>query len=199
MNDADGASDAHPTANHPNDDDTSGVSDMVEEGAPLEPADVEEAEAADASAPEADVDPVVAAEGRVADLTSDLQRLQAEYLNYKRRVERDREMLDQNAVFKAFGGIITVLDTIDLARAAGEVEGGFKAVVEQLEAAVAKAGLDRFGEPGDAFDPNLHEALTAMGTDPEVTVTTVKVVARAGYRMGERVVRAAQVLTVEPA
>ncbi|MFC6153028.1 nucleotide exchange factor GrpE [Nocardioides yefusunii] len=200
MSDADGV-----TANHPNDDDTSGVADMVEEGAPLEPQDVTEAEA-DATT-EGDVetevveeiDPLAAAQAEATERTADLQRLQAEFLNYKRRVERDRELLAENATFKALSGVIEVLDTIDLARAAGEVEGGFKAVVEQLEAAVAKAGVVRYAEPGDAFDPNLHEALTAMGTDPDVTVTTVKVVARAGYRIGERVVRVAQVLTVEPA
>ncbi len=202
MSDADragqtGVEDQVPTANHPNDDDTSGVADMVEEGAPLEPQDV--AEAAAAAPVEADVDEVVAALAEAAERTADLQRLQAEFLNYKRRVERDRELIAENAVFKALSPVIDVLDTIDRAREAGEVEGGFKAVVDQLQSAVAKAGLVRFGEPGDAFDPNLHEALSTMGTDPEVSVTSVKVVARAGYRIGERVVRAAQVLTVDPA
>ena len=193
-----------PTANHPDADGSSGVSDMVEEGAPLEPQDVAEAAAAapaedDVAEPAAATDPVAAAKAEAAERTADLQRLQAEFLNYKRRVERDRELIAENAVFKALTPVIDVLDTIDRAREAGEVEGGFKAVVDQLTAAVAKAGLVRYGEPGDAFDPNLHEALSAMGTDPEVSVTTVKVVARAGYRIGERVVRAAQVLTVEPA
>lgn len=131
--------------------------------------------------------------------TQDLQRLQAEYLNYKRRVERDRELITENATYKALSPVIDVLDTVDRAREAGEVEGGFKAVVDQLERAVTAAGLVRFGEAGDAFDPNLHEALSHMGADPEVTVTTVKLVAKAGYRIGERVVRAAQVLVVDPA
>ena len=64
---------------------------------------------------------------------------------------------------------------------------------------MASAGLVRFGEPGDAFDPNFHEALSHLGADAEVEVTTVKHVAKGGYRMGDRVVRAAQVLVVDPA
>jgi molecular chaperone GrpE len=92
-----------------------------------------------------------------------------------------------------------VLDTIDRAKEHGELDGGFKAVADQLERAVTSAGLVRFGEPGDAFDPKLHEALSHLGTDPEVQVTTVKHVAKGGYRMGDRVVRAAQVLVVDPA
>ena len=91
-----------------------------------------------------------------------------------------------------------VLDTIDRAREHEEVEGGFKAVADQLEKVVAGLGLTRFGEPGDEFDPNLHEALSHLGTDPEVSVVTCKHIAKAGYKIGDRVVRAAQVLVVDP-
>ena len=94
--------------------------------------------------------------------------------------------------------IVDVLDTIDRAREHGEVEGGFKAVADQLEKIVTKLGLQKFGEPGDVFDPNRHEALSHMGTDPEVEETSVKLVAKAGYMIGDRVVRAAQVLVVDP-
>jgi molecular chaperone GrpE len=135
----------------------------------------------------------------VSALTVDLQRLQAEYVNYKRRVDRDRQLVAENATFKALTPVVEVLDTIDRAREAGELEGGFKAVAEQLERAVASAGLTRFGEPGDAFDPTLHEALSHLGEEDGVEVTTVKTVAKAGYRIGDRVVRAAQVLVVDPA
>ena len=72
-------------------------------------------------------------------------------------------------------------------------------MADQLERVVGQAGLTRFGEPGDPFDPQLHEALSHIGQDPEVKVTTAKVVAKAGYRFGDRVVRAAQVLVVDPA
>lgn len=135
----------------------------------------------------------------LAGLTADLQRLQAEYLNYKRRVERDRELVRQNATYAALAPIVEVLDTIDRAREHGDVDGGFKAVADQLERVVTNLGLTKFGQVGDPFDPSLHEALSHIGQDPEVTVTTCKVIAKAGYRIGDRVVRAAQVLVVDPA
>lgn len=153
-----------------------------------------------------DVDPLQAAHDEVAVLkaelgerTLDLQRLQAEFLNYKRRVDRDRDLVKENATYAALSPITEVLDTIDRAREHEELTGGFKSVVEQLERTVAQAGLVRFGTPGDAFDPSLHEALSHIGEDPDVEVTTCKVIAKAGYRIGDRVVRAAQVLVVDPA
>lgn len=135
----------------------------------------------------------------LAERTADLQRLQAEFVNYKRRVERDRELLAQNATYKVLSPVVEVLDTIDRAREHGELDGGLKSVADQLERAVTQQGLVRFGAPGDPFDPNLHEALSHLGGDPEVEVTSVKTVVKAGYRIGERVVRAAQVLVVDPA
>ncbi len=134
----------------------------------------------------------------VATLTSDLQRLQAEYLNYKRRVDRDRDLIRENATYAALAPITEVLDTIDRAREHAPLEEGFKAVADQLERVVAGLGLTKFGSVGDAFDPTIHEALSHIGEDPEVEVTTCKVIARSGYRIAERVVRAAQVLVVDP-
>jgi molecular chaperone GrpE len=144
-------------------------------------------------------DDLTRAKRDLAGLTSDLQRLQAEYLNYKRRVERDRELVRENATYAALVPIIEVLDTIDRAREHGDLDTGFQTVADQLERVVAKQGLARFGEPGDPFDPSLHEALSHIGQDPDVSVTTCKVIAKAGYRIGDRVVRAAQVLVVDPA
>jgi molecular chaperone GrpE len=167
----------------------------VEEGLP----DKAEAEAL------VEVDPLQAARDELATLkaelderTADLQRLQAEFLNYKRRVDRDRELVRENATFTALAPIIEVLDTIDRARDHGPLEGGFKAVAEQLERVVSGVGLSNFGAVGDAFDPTVHEALSHIGEDPEVEVTTCKVIAKAGYKIGDRVVRAAQVLVVDP-
>ena len=134
----------------------------------------------------------------LAERTADLQRLQAEFLNYKRRVERDRDLVRENAVFAVLSPMLDVLDSIDRARDAGELEGGFKGVADQLERIVNGLGLSRFGEPGDPFDPTHHEALSHVGTDPDVDVVTCKHIAKAGYRIGDRVVRAAQVLVVDP-
>ena len=144
-------------------------------------------------------DEVAVAQMEAAERLADLQRLQAEFVNYKRRVERDREMLAQNARYQVLVPIIDVLDTVDRAREHGDLDEGFQTVADQLERVVAGLGLTKFGAPGEPFDPNLHEALSHIGEDPDVAVTTCKVVAKAGYRIGDRVVRAAQVLVVDPA
>jgi molecular chaperone GrpE len=171
--------------------DTGGVDAMVDEGAPAESSEVqEELKAASMDAAQL--------EQALAERTADLQRLQAEYVNYKRRVDRDRELVRENASYTTLAPIVEVLDTIDRAREHGDLDEGFRAVADQLERAVANAGLIRYGEPGDAFDPRLHEALSHIGEDPEVEVTTCKTIVKAGYRIGERVVRAAQVLVVDP-
>ena len=170
-------------------DDISGIENLIEEGGPLEPSDFVD---------DVPKDPLSAAKQEAAERTADLQRLQAEFLNYKRRVERDRDLVRENAVFAVLAPMLDVLDNIDRAREAGELEGGFKGVAEQLTRIVEGLGLTRFGEPGDAFDPTLHEALSHVGTDAEVSVTTVKHIAKAGYKIGDRVVRAAQVLVVDP-
>jgi molecular chaperone GrpE len=159
-----------------------------------EPTVDEEADAAE----EAVEDDLAVTRQALAELTSDLQRLQAEFLNYKRRVERDRDLVRQNAVFTVLTPMLDVLDSIDRARDAGELDGGFKGVADQLERIVNGLGLTRFGEPGDPFDPTRHEALSHVGVDPEVDVVTCKHIAKAGYRIGDRVVRAAQVLVVDP-
>jgi molecular chaperone GrpE len=93
--------------------------------------------------------------------------------------------------------LLPVLDDIDRAREHGELEGGFKAVADSLERIVHSLGLTKFGAKGDEFDPNQHEALM-HGHSPEVTTTTVDVVAHAGYRIGERVLRAAKVTVLDP-
>ena len=174
-------------------DDISGIDNLLEEGGPLEPADVDAVEEGAGA-----IDSLTDAQQQLAERTADLQRLQAEFLNYKRRVDRDRDLVRENAVFTVLTPMLDVLDSIDRAREAGELDGGFKGVAEQLERVVAGLGLVRFGEPGDPFDPMLHEALAHQGTE-DVAVPTAKFVAKAGYKIGDRVVRAAQVIVVDPA
>jgi molecular chaperone GrpE len=111
---------------------------------------------------EVEEDPV---ERQLAERTADLQRLQAEYVNYKRRVDRDRDLVRQNATYGVLSSLLPVLDDIDRAREHGEVEGGFKAVADSLERVVSGLGLTKFGAPGEPFDPNVHEAL-AHGHSP---------------------------------
>ncbi len=188
-------SDHHaPTANDPVVDDTTGVANMVEEGAPLEPQDLADVESTETTG----TDATGALEAKVAELTNDLQRLQAEFLNYKRRVERDRVQTVENATFKALAGVVEVLDTIDRAREAGPLDDGLQAVATQLETAMATQGLTMFAEPGEVFDPTLHEALVHQGEAEGVEVPTISAVVKSGIRIGDRVVRAAQVLVHGP-
>lgn len=136
-----------------------------------------------------------------ADLTRDLQRLQAEYVNYKKRVDRDRELHRDMAVGSVIEALLPVLDDIHLARQHGDLEGGpFAAIAEKLEGTLTKFGVQRFGQPGDAFDPAIHEAL--MHTEAELAegteVTTVVQVLQPGYKMGDRLIRAARVAVADP-
>ncbi len=137
------------------------------------------------------------AQKRVGALTEDLQRLQAEYVNYKRRVDRDRELVLENARFTVLSSLLPVLDDVDRAREHGELEGGFKAVAEALERIVAGQGLAKFGAPGDEFDPRFHEALMHAHS-ADVTTTTCRDIVSAGYQIGDRVVRPARVTVVDP-
>ena len=129
--------------------------------------------------------------------TGDLQRVQAEFTNYRRRVERDRQAVGEQALASVLIGLLPVLDDIDRAREHGEVDGGFKLVADGLETTLAKLGLQRFGEPSEPFDPTVHEALT-HALSSEVTEPTCAEVFQPGYRVGERVLRPARVAVVEP-
>lgn len=196
-----GAGDHQETANGANEDDISGVPNFVDEGAPLEPVDVAEVEGTDgpsADGQDAALSDVDRLTSELAERTNDLQRLQAEFLNYKRRVERDRELIQENAKFSALSGVVEVLDTIDRAKELGELDAGLKAVADQLETVVTNAGLTMFGEVGEPFDPTLHEALAHQGEAEGIEVPTLAAVARSGIRIGDRVVRAAQVLVHGP-
>jgi molecular chaperone GrpE len=137
------------------------------------------------------------AQAKVGALTDDLKRLQAEYVNYKRRVDRDRALVLENAKFSVLSAMLPVLDDLDRAREHGELEGGFKAVADALERIVSGQGLVKFGKPGDEFDPNFHEALMHAHSK-DVTTTTCQQVVSAGYQIGDRVVRPAQVIVVDP-
>jgi molecular chaperone GrpE len=129
--------------------------------------------------------------------TADLQRLQAEYVNYKRRVDRDREANREIAVASVLTELLHTLDDIGRARDAGELEGAFKAVAESVERVTEKVGLVRYGEVGDVFDPRIHEALVHNYSD-EVDGPTATMVMQPGYRLGERILRPARVAVSEP-
>jgi molecular chaperone GrpE len=129
--------------------------------------------------------------------TMDLQRLQAEYQNYRRRVERDRIAVKEIAVANLLTELLPVLDDIGRAREHGELVGGFKSVAESLEVVAAKMGLQQFGKEGEPFDPTIHEALMHSYA-PDVTETMCVAILQPGYRIGERTIRPARVAVAEP-
>ncbi len=137
-----------------------------------------------------------------ATLLADLQRLQAEYVNYKKRVDRDREVIRHTAVGSVVESLLPVLDDIHMARQAGDLAGGpFAAIADKLESTLGRFGVERVGEAGQEFDPNVHEALMHVEAElPDgATGTTVVQVLQPGYRIGDRLVRAARVSVADPA
>jgi molecular chaperone GrpE len=133
----------------------------------------------------------------LSERTADLQRLQAEFANYRRRVERDRIAVKEIAIANLLTELLPVLDDIGRARDHGEFVGGFKSVGESLETVAAKMGLQQFGKEGEPFDPTIHEALMHSYA-PDVTETTCVAILQPGYRFGERTIRPARVAVAEP-
>ncbi len=143
-------------------------------------------------------DAVAEATARLAERTADLQRLQAEYANYRKRVDRDRAAVREQAVATTLAGLLPVLDAIGQARDHGELSGGFKSVADSLQAALGRLGLVTYGEKGDPFDPKIHEALTSTYS-PDVAEDTCVEILQPGYKVGERILRPARVAVAEPA
>ena len=140
-----------------------------------------------------------AASAEVAELRTDLLRLQAEYVNYRKRVERDRAVAGEMAVIGVLNSLLPVLDDIDAARQHGDLEDGpFASIAAKLENALKTYGLERIAETGVEFDPTVHEALIQQPGE-DIEVDTVSQVLRSGYRSKERVLRAAQVIVAVPA
>ena len=132
-----------------------------------------------------------------ASLTADLQRLQAEYANYRKRVERDRAVAGEIAVAGVLSELLSTLDDIDRAAQHGELTGGFKSVSDQLIATTTRLGLEKYGQDGDEFDPQIHEALMHE-TSADVAVATASKILQPGYKFKERVLRPARVAVVDP-
>ncbi len=136
-----------------------------------------------------------------AERLEDLRRLQAEYVNYKKRVDRDRDRAREAGISYTLEALLPVLDDIHMAREHGDLqEGPFAAIAEKLEAVLARLGIERFGSAGEEFDPMHHEALMHIEAelDPAATTTTIVQVLQPGYRLGDRVVRAARVAVADP-
>lgn len=134
---------------------------------------------------------------QIASLTDQVQRVQADFVNFRRRVERDQHVASELTVVAIIEALIPLLDDIDSARSHEEITGPFAAIVEKLEASLSRFGWQRYGGSGEVFDPNVHEALTHQHSD-DVPEPTVSQVYQAGHRIGERIVRAARVGVIDP-
>jgi molecular chaperone GrpE len=144
----------------------------------------------------ADATELAALRTQLEERTADLQRVNAEYANYRRRVDRDRQIVTTTAKAQVVGELLTVLDDFDRAAAHGDLTGAFKAVADRLTGALTKVGLSAFGAEGDPFDPAVHEAVQ-HDTSASVSGPTVSAVLRRGYRIGERVLRPAMVAVTD--
>ena len=155
-----------------------------------ESSDKELSDAVDEALAEVEVD-------EVAVLTSDLQRVQAEYSNYRKRVDRDRITANEITTAIVLSEFLPVLDDISRAEEHGELTGGFKAVADRLQTITSKLGLTKFSDVDVPFDPNIHEALM-HSTSPDVTETSVTQVLQPGFKFKDRVIRPARVAVTDP-
>jgi len=158
-----------------------------------------QAQEAELTEPEVNVAAAEIAEAKaaLAERTGDLQRLQAEYVNYKRRVDRDRDVTRKAGIESVLKDFLPVLDDLRSAREHEELTGGFKAVADEVERVAGKYGLETFGQPGDPFDPHIHEALLHAHATGITGPTCVEIL-QAGYRIGDKVLRPARVAVAEP-
>ena len=140
---------------------------------------------------------MVSDEKIIADLTGDLQRLQAEYSNYRKRIERDRALAHEIAIASVLSDLLPILDDIERASGHGELTGGFKAVADQLASTTSRLGLTRYGDVPCTFDPNIHEAMLHE-TSPDVSEETVTKILQPGYSYKERILRPARVTVTDP-
>lgn len=128
--------------------------------------------------------------------TADLQRVTAEYANYRKRIDRDREVVVTNAKAQVITQLLPILDDVERAAAHGDLTGAFKSVADKLVNALEQAGLEPFGHEGEPFDPSVHEAVQ-HNTSPDVSGPTVTGVLRRGYKIGDKLTRAALVAVTD--
>jgi molecular chaperone GrpE len=134
---------------------------------------------------------------QLAERTEDLQRVTAEYANYRRRVDRDRSLVADQAAERFATQLFPIVDDIERARDHGDLTGAFKVVADRVLGALEGLGVEAFGVAGDAFDPSLHEAVI-HDTSADVAVPTATTVLRQGFRRGDRVLRTAMVAVTDP-
>lgn len=157
----------------------------------------ETSDAAHWSPPSEGIPEIDELKAQLAERTADVQRVSAEYANYRKRVDRDRQLVVDTATANVLTSLLPVLDDLDRAREHGDLTGAFKSVADQLDGVLRNLGLEGFGKAGDPFDPTIHEAVM-HATSTDVTEPTAQQVFRPGYRLGERLLRPAMVAVADP-
>lgn len=183
--------------------------DVVADAASADTADADAASAAEADVSEAggvdknghegnddsNSDDSNSIEAELAERTEDLQRVTAEYTNYRRRVERDRESVITGAKAEVAAGLLPILDDLEMAEQHGDLTGPLKSMSDKLQSVMASMKVEKFGEEGDEFDPTCHEAVQDTSSGDDKVLATVL---RRGYRLGDRVLRNAMVIIGDP-
>ncbi|MGJ4093445.1 nucleotide exchange factor GrpE [Corynebacterium macclintockiae] len=134
-------------------------------------------------------------EAELAERTEDLQRVTAEYTNYRRRVERDRASVITGAKAEVAAELLPILDDLEMAEQHGDLTGPLKSMSDKLQSVMASMKVEKFGEEGDEFDPNCHEAVQDTSSGDDKVLATIL---RRGYRLGDRVLRNAMVIIGDP-
>ncbi len=183
--------------------------DVVADAAAADTADADAASAAEADVSEAggvdknghegnddsNSDDSNSIEAELAERTEDLQRVTAEYTNYRRRVERDRESVITGAKAEVAAGLLPILDDLEMAEQHGDLTGPLKSMSDKLQSVMASMKVEKFGEEGDEFDPTCHEAVQDTSSGDDKVLATIL---RRGYRLGDRVLRNAMVIIGDP-
>lgn len=167
-----------------------GLADAEAAAADAEGVNIDEAEVAEVTA---EVDNSIEAE--LAERTEDLQRVTAEYTNYRRRVERDRASVITGAKAEVAAELLPILDDLEMAEQHGDLTGPLKSMSDKLQSVMASMKVEKFGEEGDEFDPNCHEAVQDTSSGDDKVLATIL---RRGYRLGDRVLRNAMVIIGDP-
>lgn len=167
-----------------------GLADAEAAADDAEGVNIDEAEAAEVTA---EVDNSIEAE--LVERTEDLQRVTAEYTNYRRRVERDRASVITGAKAEVAAELLPILDDLEMAEQHGDLTGPLKSMSDKLQSVMASMKVEKFGEEGDEFDPNCHEAVQDTSSGDDKVLATIL---RRGYRLGDRVLRNAMVIIGDP-
>ena len=141
--------------------------------------------------------PLGKAKKEAADYLEALQRERAEFINYRNRAKKEQDRFRQHGTIDVLTALLPALDDIDRIREHSEMDDSFKAVAAKIDKAFEKFGVEKFGEKGEDFDPTKHDAILHK-PDPNAEKETVDTVVEAGYRIGDRVIRAARVVVASP-